>query len=307
MSMNRRGMIASLVPSTVLLGAGAATPAPVGPRLIKPNIGPVLAAWVAEKPSAREAEVEIDWRKGMLEVDVREGRQFVSRHVDESHTASFTVSDADARSLIAEIAAKTATPIWEPTEEEATPIWEPTEEEVTEPLVRPEQWVREHFFPPRPPDRKCYFAAQVDQDVVSSVALWSPHGADPHWTLWAADWSVPDFIDAVVRDNHCTLYMDRWRSHATMLSLANRGVSVAPHPFGPSVRAAGINFIRNVVKADALRHAGPASAKLGEALASSQVNRDECGNPCISRVGAPVNAFLMAASVAYQEISNETT
>ena len=44
MSMNRRGMIASLVPSTVLLGASAATPATAGPRLIKPNIGPVLAA-----------------------------------------------------------------------------------------------------------------------------------------------------------------------------------------------------------------------------------------------------------------------
>jgi uncharacterized RmlC-like cupin family protein len=92
-----------------------------------------------------------------------------------------------------------------------------------------------------------------------------------------------------------------------MLSLANRGVSVAQYSVGKSSLAAGINFIRNVAKADALRHAGPASAELGEALAASQVNHDEFGNPFVSRVGAPVGAFLMAAAVAYQEISNETT
>jgi hypothetical protein len=101
--------------------------------------------------------------------------------------------------------------------------------------------------------------------------------------------------------------MDKWNSHATMLSLANRGVSVAQYSIGKSSRAAGINFIRNVVKADALRHAGPASAELGEALAASQVKHDEFGNPFVSRVGASVGAFLMAAAVAYQEISNETT
>ena len=301
MSMNRRGMIASLVPSTVLLGASAATPATVAPRLIKPNIGPVLAAWVAEKPDSREAHVEIRWNFGTLEVWIQDSA--ASAHnlrCNESTPGSFTVSDADARALIAEIAAKAALP-------EATPIWEPTEEEVTEPLVRPEQWVRSTGVVPRPPDRKCYFAAQLDQDVISSVALWAPYESDPRWFLWAVDWSVPDFIEAVARDNSCTLHMDRWNSRATMLSLANRGVSVAQYSIGKSSRAAGINFIRNVVKADALRHAGPASAELGEALAASQVKHDEFGNPFVSRVGAPVGAFLMAAAVAYQEISNGAT
>jgi hypothetical protein len=277
--------------------SSAATPATAAPRLIKPNIGPVLAAWVAEKPDSREAHVEIRWNLGTLEVWIQDSA--ASAHnfrCTESTPGSFTVSDADSRALIAEIAAKAA-----------PPICEPTEEEVTEPLVRPEQWVREHFVSPRPPDRKCYFAAQLDQDVVSSVALWVPYESDPRWFLWAVDWSVPDFIEAVARDNSCTLHMDKWNSHATMLSLANRGVSVAQYPFGKSVRAAGINFIRNVVKADALRHAGPASAELGEALAASQVNHDEFGNPFVSRIGAPVGAFLMAAAVAYQEISNETT
>ena len=281
--------------------SSAATPATAAPRLIKPNIGPVLAAWVAEKPDSREAHVEIRWNLGTLEVWIQDSA--VSAHnfrCNESTPGSFTISDADARALIAEIAAKAALP-------EATPIWEPTEEEVTEPLVRPEQWVREHFVSPRPPDRKCYFAAQLDQDVISSVALWAPYESYPRWFLWAVDWSVPDFIEAVAHDTPCTLHMDKWNSHATMLSLANRGVYVAHYPFGKSVRAAGINFIRNVVKADALRHAGPASAELGEALAASQVNHDEFGNPFVSRIGAPVGAFLMAAAVAYQEISNETT
>jgi hypothetical protein len=294
-------MIASLVPSTVLLGASAATPATVGPRLIKPNIGPVLAAWVAEKPDSREAHVEIRWNLGTLEVWIQDSA--ASAHnfrCNESTPGSFTVSDADARALIAEIAAKAALPA-------ATPICEPTEEEVTDPLVRPDQWVRSNMSAYSPEGRKCYFAAQVDKDVVSSAALWSPHGADPNWFLWAVDWSVPDFIEAVARDNSCTLHMDRWNSQATMLSLVNRGVSVAQCSIGKSSRAAGINFIRNVVKADALRHAGPASAELGEALASSQVNYDEFGNPFIRRIGAPVGAFLMAAAVACQEISNETT
>lgn len=117
MSMNRRGLIASLLPSTILLGANVAQPEAAGPRarLIKPNIGPVLAAWVAEKPDIREAHVEILWNCGTLEVYLVEvsgssAEEVHSRSCNESSPGSFTVSDADARALVAEIAAKAALP-----------------------------------------------------------------------------------------------------------------------------------------------------------------------------------------------------
>ena len=293
MSMNRRGLIASLLPSTILLGVNAAQPEAAGPRarLIKPNIGPVLAAWVAEKPDIREAHVEILWNLGTLEVYLVEvsgssSEEVHSRSCNESSPGSFTVSDADARALVAEIAAKMGP--------------------APEPLVRPEQWGRPDTSAYSPQGRKCYFAAQQDRDVISSAAMWTPNGSDPRWFLWAVDWSVPDFIESVCRDSHCNLYMDRWNSHATALSLIGRGVPVVAHPFGRSVRAAGINFIRNVVEADALRHAGPASEELGAALAAASVIREDDGSPSLRRVDGRVGAFLMAAAVAAsQEKINE--
>ena len=288
MSVNRRDMVASLFSIPLLPGAPEAQPAATFGRLIKPKVGPVLAAWVAEKPSAREAEVEIDWRKGMLEVDVREDCQYVSRHVDESLPGSFAVSDADARSLIAEMAAKV----------EAT--LQP--EQATAPLVSLEQWRKftGDFVAQR--SGRCYFAAHQEGDVIYSSALWSPSDRSPFWVVYVSEWSVGDFIASLSRELHrqagILLHMDRWASNATMLALQNRNVPVSASPVSIPAFASGAGFIRRKASTDVLRHAGPKSQELGESLASTTTALNDFGNLIVKRPDGRVRAFLMAAAVA---------
>lgn len=288
MSMNRRDIVASLF-SLPLLPGSPETPSPATfGRLIKPRIGPVLAAWVAEKPSAREAKVEIDWRKGMLEVDVREDCQFVSRHVDESHPGSFAVSDADARSIIAEVAAKVAATL--------------QPEQATAPLVCLEQWRKftGDFVVAR--SGKCYFAARHRADVIYSSALWSPSERSPFWVVYATEWSVGDFIASLScelhRQSDIPLHMDRWSSNATMLALENRNVQVSSFSASRSAIAAGADFIRRKASADVLRHTGPKSLELGESLASTMTALDDYENLIVKKPDGRAGAFLMAAAVA---------
>lgn len=288
MSMNRRDIVASLFSIPLLPGAPEAPPPATFGRMIKPKVGPVLTAWVAEKPSAREAEVEIDWRKGMLEVDVREDCQYVSRHVDESHPGSFAVSDADAKSIIAEVAAKVAATL--------------QPEQATAPLVSLGQG-REFtgdFVVAR--SGKCYFAARQEGDVIYSSALWSPSERSPFWVVYATEWSVGDFIASLSRELHLQtgipLHMDRWSSASTMLALQNRNVPVTSFAFSRSAIATGADFIRRKTSADVLRYSGPKSQGLGESLASTMTALDDFGNLIVKRPDGRVGAFLMAAAVA---------
>lgn len=288
MSMNRRDIVASLFSIPLLPGATEAPPAATFGRLIKPKVGPVLAAWVAEKPSAREAEVEIDWRKGMLEVDVREDCQYVSRHVDESHPGIFAVSDADAKSIIAEVAAKVAATL--------------QPEQATAPLVCLEQWRKftGDFVAAR--SGKCYFAARQEGDVIYSSALWSPSERSPFWVVYATEWSVGDFIASISQEIHIQadipLHMDRWSSASTMLALENRNVQVSSFSTSRSAIASGADFIRRKASTDVLRHAGRKSLELGEALASTMAALDDFGNLIVKKPDGRVGAFLMAAAVA---------
>ena len=288
MSMNRRDIVASLFSIPLIPGAPEPpTPATFG-RLIKPKVGSVLAAWVAEKPSAREAEVEIDWRKGMLEVDVREDCQFVSRHVDESHPGSFAVSDSDARSLIAEMAAKVAATL--------------QPEQVTAPLVSLEQWRKftGDFVAQR--SGKCCFAARQEGEVIYSSALWSPSERSPFWVVSATEWLVGDFVASLSREVHIQadipLHMDRWSSASTMLALENRNVQVSSFSTSRTAIASGANFIHHKAYADVLRHTGPKSLELGESLASTMTTIDDFGNLIVKKPDGRVGAFLMAAAVA---------
>ena len=288
MSMDRRGLIASLLPSTILLGAKAALPEVAGPsaRLIKPSIGPVLAAWVAEKPDIREAEVEIDWRRGMLKVDVGEDRQIVSRHVDESHLGSFAVSDADARSIVAEIAAKIAAL--------PPPLPPPS------PLIRREQWVSSRLAPDwREAGRECCFAAHQERDVIHSSALWLPFKDDVTTVVWAVDWAVADFIGACAQhaDQHPPLHIDRWNASSTAEALHHRGVKIVSQPFGKSAQAAAARFTLG----KDIRYGGPGGDALAESLSATMVSTDDFGNLIIANADARAKAFLLAASVADKE------
>jgi len=299
--MNRRGMIASLVPSTVLLGASAATPATVGPRLIKPNIGPVLAAWVAEKPDSREAHVEIRWNFGTLEVYLRDsGAEVHNFRCDEATPGSFTVADADARALIAEVASKVEAAL------------QPEQAPVPVPLIYLEQWRKftGDFVVAR--SDRCYFAARQEGDVIYSSALWSPSERSPFWVIYATEWSVGDFIASVSQERHLEsdipLHMDRWSSNATMLALQHRGVQVSSFATSPSAIAAGANFIHHKAYSDVLRHTGPKSLELGESLGSTMTVLDDFGNLIVKKPDGRAGAFLMAAAVAAsQEKINEPT
>lgn len=288
MSVSRRDIVASLFSIPMLPGAPEAPPPAALGRLVKPKIGPVLAAWVAEKPSAREAEVEIDWRKGMLEVDVREGGQYVSRHVDESHPGSFAVSDADAKSLIAEMAAKV--------EISLRPEPAPT------PLLSSVWWRKFDGVFDDVTGGSCQFAAHQEGDVVYSSALWSPSERSPKWVIYATEWSVSDFIAVLAKERslggNTPLHMDRWASNATMLALQHRGIQVSAFSTSRSACAAGANFIHHKAYSDALRHSGPKSQELGVSLCATDTVVDEFGNLIVKRPDGRVRAFLMAAAVA---------
>lgn len=126
--MNRRDAFRGIVAGASVGLSGAAVEAsfqptvPFGPRLIRPNRGARLEAWLAES-DRRSADVAIDWERGLLRVTLREKHSDLpdgmkwDRWLDGSDTVaesaslpedapgSFTPEDAGIAGLIDRVAA----------------------------------------------------------------------------------------------------------------------------------------------------------------------------------------------------------
>lgn len=126
--MNRRDAFRGIVAGASVGLSGAAAEAsfqptnPFGPRLIRPNLGARLEAWLAEN-DRRLADVAIDWERGLLRVTLHEKHSDLpdgmtwdrwldgiatvaeSASLPEDAPGSFTPEDAGVAGLIDRIAA----------------------------------------------------------------------------------------------------------------------------------------------------------------------------------------------------------
>lgn len=126
--MNRRDAFRGIVAGASVGLSGAAVEAsfqptvPFGPRLIRPNRGARLEAWLAEN-DRRSADVAIDWERGLIRVMLHErhsdlpdgvkwdrwiaGSDIVteSASLPEDAPGSFTPEDAGVAGLIDRVAA----------------------------------------------------------------------------------------------------------------------------------------------------------------------------------------------------------
>ena len=304
--MNRRGLIAALFPSAVVLGANAplmAASPTLGEgrgRLFKPKIGPVLEAWIAEKPDVRSADVEVKWERGQLFVSASESvgdgtfpvRQ--CRYCDESSPGSFTVCDDVAKEVI-ECLSKEV-------ERRVVKLRAELEAAIPAPPITREQWASlrgddRDIMPDKVVGRQCFCAIQVDQDVVYCTALWSPKEPGGNWHVYPTNWSVSNFIHAACYDQNDfgVIYLDGWNSQSIAAELAKFGIDVRYVGWARSIRAAGVNFIRSLISSGTFRHCGPAISEcaLKESLANCRVGSDG-----IFRDEPAARSLIMAASVA---------
>ena len=319
--MNRRGLLASVVPSAVLLGANAASQPPAGPggRLIRPKMGPILEAWVAEKPDVRSVGVEIEWSKGCLEVTVRvdvsgETPDFKQYGIggdiwnavavsesDESEPGSFTVSDATARELIKEVERTRVRTVGYNAKNAADRAKDKALEAA--PLVTMEQWAASFgddrdITRGKVTGRRAYTAFYVEHDVVHCVALWAPEEKDGKWHVFPTAWSVGDFVLDASNDPQCrTVYFDVFNATALASRLMEHGMEAVSVSWAPASRLLGANFIRSAASEGKLLHCGSAihSPCLGKALSSFCVGGD---GRIAGDVGAFARCLVMAATVA---------
>lgn len=122
--MNRRDAFRGIVAGASVGLSGAAAEAsfqptvPFGPRLVRPNRGARLEAWLAES-DRRSADVAIDWERGLLRVTLYEDARHESLNdgwdrwvhgspeiaksasIPEDAPGSFTPEDAGILALIA--------------------------------------------------------------------------------------------------------------------------------------------------------------------------------------------------------------
>jgi hypothetical protein len=299
--MNRRGLLASILPSTIVLGANAAvaskpTLADARTRLIKPKMGPVLEAWVAAGTPdlARTVLVDIIWARGELAVYARENVAVdeygaltakTTRFCDESPPGSFMVGDDDARAVVSAVEADR--------EDKVAQL------RAVEPLLSIEQWASRrgphNLF--SLPGRKCYWSATKTDDTIHSVALWAPCAMSQRWDAWAVDLGTDAFARTVPSESQVhPLYLDQWACFQLMERTKRAGGNVIGLPQTRSNREAGVKFIRKLVASDKFYNTGPQAEALGESLAKVTVSQTSPGR--MNGQDDLSMAFIMAAALA---------